>query len=82
MRPPGLHRPHVEQPHKSPKPAGQDRRVIVQCERCGMTSSGRTLHGRLRWSEAPHYATPGAKHLRHIDCGGRLVGFDIAANRQ
>ena len=76
MKPPGLHRPHVEL-HKSQasQPEG-NRRVLVQSDKCGAKASAPTNRGRLVWTELAHYWLPGAG-MHHDKCGGRIVGFDL-----
>lgn len=46
---------------RNPSPGGDDRYLLVQCERCGHTYTGR----------APNSGAT------HDPCGGRLRGFDI-----
>jgi hypothetical protein len=73
VRPPPLHRPHVEHPHKPASPKGRARRVLAQCDECKAAASATARGRRIVWTELPTDSD-----LRHLGCGGRIVGFDIA----
>ncbi len=53
------------------RPARRKRDVLVQCDRCGVNGTGRIAGDRLVSINIA------ARGLRHADCGGSLVTFDI-----
>lgn len=79
MRPPPLHRQHVEHPSNSPRPSGPLRRAYAKCTHCSASASALLKAGKLIWSEIPHRAD--GSHLHHRGCGGRLVAYDITNSR-
>lgn len=51
------------------------RDLLVQCERCGVSGTGR-VNGFGRWSSVNLPVVFGAV-LRHKDCGGAMRAFDL-----
>lgn len=53
------------------------RAALVQCDRCDCIGTGQ-VNGRGRLVSTNVATEIGTRPLRHLECQGRLVAFDIA----